>query len=144
MPDKKHIRNSTAEFLIFSAQSGGDGLEVRYEDETIWLSQKLMARLFDVTVPTINEHLKNIFESGEIAEDSAIRKFRITAADGKAYNTQHWDRSDASSTPTSKLAKEYAESEFEKFRPRQDIDYRSDFDREVKRLEEKNKRADEQ
>ena len=61
MPDKKHIRNSTAEFLIFSAQSAWDGLEVRYEDESIWLSQKLMARLFEVTVPTINEHLKNIF-----------------------------------------------------------------------------------
>ena len=69
MADKRHIRNSTAEFLIFSAQSGGDGLEVRYEDETIWLSQKLMARLFEVTVPTINEHLKNIFEQGEISPD---------------------------------------------------------------------------
>jgi hypothetical protein len=91
MPDKTHIRNSTAEFLIFSAQSGGDGLEVRYEDETIWLTQKLMARLFDVTVPTINEHLKNIFESREIEEDSVIRKFRITAGDGKSYDTKHYN-----------------------------------------------------
>ena len=91
MPDKKHIRNSTAEFLIFSAQSGGDGLDVRYEDETIWLTQKLMARLFEVTVPTINEHLKNIFEQGEITESSAIRKFRITASDGKSYDTQHYN-----------------------------------------------------
>jgi len=89
--DKKHIRNSTAEFLIFSAQSGGDGLEVRYEDESIWLSQKLMAWLFDVTVPTINEHLKNIFEQGEVDQDSVIRKFRITADDGKSYNTQHYN-----------------------------------------------------
>jgi hypothetical protein len=90
-PNKKQIRNSTAEFLIFSAQSGGDGLEVRYEDETIWLTQKLMARLFDVSVPTINEHLKNIFSSGEVDTDSVIRKFRITADDGKTYNTQHYN-----------------------------------------------------
>ena len=82
MPDKKHIRNSTAEFLIFSAQSGGDGLEVRYEDETIWLTQKLMARLFEVTVPTISEHLKNIFQSGEISQDATIRKFRTVQTEG--------------------------------------------------------------
>ncbi|MGC1479479.1 MAG: virulence RhuM family protein [Chthoniobacterales bacterium] len=82
MADKRHIRNSTAEFLIFSAQSGGDGLEVRYEDETIWLSQKLMARLFEVTVPTINEHLKNIFEQGEISPDATLRKFRTVQTEG--------------------------------------------------------------
>jgi hypothetical protein len=97
MPDRteskrKRIRNSTAEFLIFSAQSGGDGdLEVRFEDETIWLTQKLMAELFGVTVPTINEHLKNVFATGEVAEISVIRKFRITAADGKNYTTQHYN-----------------------------------------------------
>jgi len=84
------IRNSTAEFLIFTAQSGDQSIEVRYEDETIWLTQKLMAALFDVTVPTINEHLKNIFASGELAEDSVIRKFRTTAADGKSYQTQFY------------------------------------------------------
>lgn len=90
-PKKKQIRNSTAEFLIFSAQSGGDGLEVRYEDETIWLPQKLMAQRFDVSVPTINEHLKNIFAQGEVDIDSVIRKFRITAADGKNYDTKHYN-----------------------------------------------------
>lgn len=90
-PDKKRIRNSTAEFLIFTSQSGGESIEARFEDETIWLSQKLMAELFDVAVPTINEHLKNIFESGEIDPDSVIRKFRITAADGKKYDTKHYN-----------------------------------------------------
>ncbi|MFW6374632.1 MAG: virulence RhuM family protein, partial [Thermodesulfobacteriota bacterium] len=85
------IRNSTAEFLIFTAQSGEQGIEVRYEDETIWLSQKLMATLFDVTVPTINEHLKNTFASGELDPDSVIRKFRTTAADGKRYKTQFYN-----------------------------------------------------
>jgi len=87
--DKKlQIRNSTAEFLIFTGQAGEKSIEARYEDETIWLTQKLMATLFEVTVPTINEHLKNIFAGGELAQDSAIRKFRITAADGKKYSTQ--------------------------------------------------------
>jgi hypothetical protein len=89
--EKKQIRNSTAEFLIFTAQAGEGSLEVRYEDETIWLTQKLIAQLFDVTVPTINEHLKNILASNELQEDSVIRKFRITAADGKSYDTQHYN-----------------------------------------------------
>lgn len=85
------IRNSTAEFLIFTQQAGEDGIEVRYEEGTIWLSQKLMAQLFDVDVRTVNEHLQNIFVSGELQENSVIRKFRITAADGKTYNTQYYN-----------------------------------------------------
>ena len=85
------IRNSTAEFLIFTTQAGADGIEVRYEDETIWLTQKLMAALFDVDVRTVSEHLTNIFESTELREDSVIRKFRITASDGKAYLTQFYN-----------------------------------------------------
>ena len=70
------IRNSTAEFLIFTGQAGEQSIEARHEDETIWLTQKLMAELFDVTVPTINEHLKNIFSSFELDKSSVIRKFR--------------------------------------------------------------------
>ena len=85
------IRSSTAEFLIYTRQSGEEGIEVRYEDETIWLTQKLMAELFEVTIPTINEHLKNIFDSSELQRDSVIRKFRTTAADGKNYNTQFYN-----------------------------------------------------
>ena len=85
------IRNSTAEFLIFTLQAGEDGIEVRYEDETIWLTQKLMAELFSVTVPTVNEHLRNIFDSGELDADSVIRKFRITASDNKSYKTQFYN-----------------------------------------------------
>ena len=88
---KLTIRNSTAEFLIFTQQAGENGIEARYEDETIWLSQKLMAELFDVDVRTINEHLQNIFASGELQENSVIRKFRITAADNKTYNTQYYN-----------------------------------------------------
>jgi hypothetical protein len=89
--NKLQIRNSTAEFLIFSSQAKEEGIEVRYEEETIWLSQKLMAELFDVNVRTISEHLQNIFSSSELDEDSVIRKFRITASDGKKYNTQFYN-----------------------------------------------------
>jgi len=85
--NKLTIRNSTAEFLIFTQQAGESGIEVHYEDGSIWLSQKLMAELFDVTTPTINEHLKNIFESQELDQNSVIRKSLITANDGKNYNT---------------------------------------------------------
>lgn len=85
------IRNSTVEFLIFTAQAGENSIEVRYQDETIWLTQKLMATLFDVTVPTINEHLKNIFVSKELDENGVIRKFLITASDGKRYNTNFYN-----------------------------------------------------
>ena len=85
------IRNSTAEFLIFALQAGESGIEVIYEDESIWLSQKLMAELFSVTVATINEHLKNIFDSKELEEESVIRDFRITASDGKNYKTKFYD-----------------------------------------------------
>ncbi len=84
------IRNSTAEFLIFTSQSGEESIEVRFSDETIWLTQKLMAALFDVDVRTVSEHLQNIFTSGELNPDSVIRKFRNTASDGKQYLTQFY------------------------------------------------------
>ena len=88
---KQLLRNSTAEFLIFTGQAGEQSIEARYEDETIWLTQKLIAVLFSVSIPTINEHLKNIFDSGELDLDSVIRKFRITATDNKSYSTQHYN-----------------------------------------------------
>jgi len=81
--EKKLIRNSTAEFLVFTGQAGEQSIEARYEDETIWLSQKLMATLFNVDVRTINEHLKNIYEQGELAPEATIRKFRIVQIEGK-------------------------------------------------------------
>ncbi len=92
MQDKRlTIRNSTAEFLVFTSQAGEDGIEVRVEDENVWLTQKLIARLFDVKIPTINEHLKNIFSTNELQENSVIRKFLITADDGKQYHTKHYN-----------------------------------------------------
>ena len=68
------IRNSTAEFIIFMLEGQDDGIQVMYEDETIWATQKAMAQLFDVGVPAISKHLKNIFESGELVENSVISK----------------------------------------------------------------------
>ena len=91
MNSKKLIRNSTAEFLIFTGQAGEQSIEARYEDETLWLSQKLMAELFGVDVRTVSEHLKNIFASHELAAEAVIRKFRITASDGKNYQTQFYN-----------------------------------------------------
>ncbi len=91
MNGKKLIRNSTAEFLIFTGQAGEQSIEARYEDETLWLSQKLMAELFGVDVRTVSEHLKNIFASQELTAEAVIRKFRITASDGKNYQTQFYN-----------------------------------------------------
>ena len=85
------IRNSTAEFLIFTSQAGEGSIEVRVDEGTVWLSQKLMAQLFDVNVRTVNEHLQNIFKATELVEDSVIRNYRITAADGKGYNTKFYN-----------------------------------------------------
>ena len=84
-------KNPTAEFLIFTAETGNPRIEVRVEGEMVWLTQKLMAELFDVDVRTVSEHLQNIFKSEELREDSVIRNFRITAADGKEYDTQHYN-----------------------------------------------------
>ncbi|MEI6729392.1 MAG: virulence RhuM family protein [bacterium] len=89
--DKLTIRNSTAEFLIFTADNRQDAIEVRFESETIWLTQKLIAKLFDVSIPTINEHLKNIFETTELIEKSVIRNFLTTASDGKKYEVNHYN-----------------------------------------------------
>lgn len=80
--NKLQIRNSTAEFLIFTSQAKEEGIEVRYEDETIWLSQKMITVLYDTVKSTISEHLKNIFDSGELNETSTVRKFRTVQNEG--------------------------------------------------------------
>ncbi|MBF0155388.1 MAG: virulence RhuM family protein [Magnetococcales bacterium] len=85
------VRNSTAEFLIFTQQAGEDGIEVRYQNDTIWLSQKLMAELFDVERSVVTKHLRNIFKDGELAEESVCAKFAHTAGDGKTYHSQFYN-----------------------------------------------------
>ena len=101
---KLQIRNSTVEFLIFTKQSEKNTIEVRIEDETVWLTQKLMSVLFEKGRSTITEHLQNIFETDELKESSVCRDFRHTAEDGKEYET---------------------------FKKIQDTNYISDFDKEV-------------
>ena len=87
------LRSSAAEYLTYTASVGGDknSMDMRYEDENIWLTQKMMAALYDVDVRTINYHIQRIFDDGELSEDSVIRNFRITADDGKNYNTKHYN-----------------------------------------------------
>lgn len=85
------LRSSAAEYLTFVAASGTSGVEAVYADENVWLTQKMMATLYNVDVRTINYHLKKIFSDSELQQNSVIRKFRITAADGKDYETLHYN-----------------------------------------------------
>lgn len=91
MAKKFNIRNSTAEFLIFQLEGKENGIQVLYKDETIWATQKAIAELFDIGVPAISKHLKNIFEDGELNENSVISKMETTASDGKMYNTRFYN-----------------------------------------------------
>ena len=91
MNKKLHIRNSAAEFLIFTNQAKEDGIEVRVQGETIWLSQKLMSALFDCSTDNISLHLKNIFSEGELDERSTTELFSVVASNGKTYNTKHYN-----------------------------------------------------
>ena len=87
------VRSSAAEYLTFVAASGQGGVEAVYADENVWLSQKMMGVLYAVETHTINYHLKKVFDDGELETGSVIRNFRITAADGKIYDTQHYNLS---------------------------------------------------
>lgn len=88
---KLQIRNSTAEFLIFQIENKEDGVEVLYQDETLWLTQKAMATLFDVSVPAINQHLKNIYEQGEVDGDATIKKNLIVQIEGNREVSRNVD-----------------------------------------------------
>ena len=92
--DKKTlIRSSSAEYLTYIAATGDGGVDAVYADENIWLTQKMMGTLYNVETHTINYHLKKIFSDSELEENSVIRNFRITANDGKNYNTKHYNLS---------------------------------------------------
>jgi hypothetical protein len=84
------LRSSAAEYLTFVAAAGKGGVEAVYADENVWLTQKMMATLYDVETHTVNYHLKKIFSDSELQEDAVVRNFRITAADGKNYDTKHY------------------------------------------------------
>lgn len=91
MEKKMQIRNSTIDFLVFTKQNSQDSIEVRVQDENVWLTQDGIAKLFDKGRSTITEHLTEIFASNELSEDSVSRKFRLTASDGKTYNTKFYN-----------------------------------------------------
>ena len=87
------LRASVAEYLTFVTATGESNIQSLYAEENVWLSQKMMALLYGVEVPTINYHLQKIFEDNELAKNSVIRNFLITADDGKTYNTKHYNLS---------------------------------------------------
>ena len=92
MADKfLQIRNSTTDFLVFTRQAGEDGIEVRVSGESVWLTQKGMAQLFDCSTDNISLHLKNIFKSGELSESSVTEESSATAADGKTYKMKFYN-----------------------------------------------------
>ncbi len=88
IPEKQ---TTSSEIILYQTEDGKSKIEVRLEDEAVWLSQKMLAELFQVTVPTINEHIRNIFKEVELNENSVIRKFRITASDNKNYMTNFYN-----------------------------------------------------
>lgn len=93
-PSRKAVsitRSSAAEYLTFVAASGEGGVDTVYADENVWLSQKMMGALYNVETHTVNYHLKKVFADSELEEAAVIRNFRITATDGKAYNTKHYN-----------------------------------------------------
>ena len=92
MSKQLQIRNSTAEFLIFQAEDKSQGVQVFYQDENIWATQKAMAELYGVDRSVITKHLKNIFESLELQQDAVSEIFAHTALDGKTYNTQFYNQ----------------------------------------------------
>ena len=121
------IRNSTVDFLVFTRDAGEDGIEVRVQNGDVWLTQKAISRLFDVDRSVITKHLSNIFKEGELDENSVCAKFAQTADDGKTYNYKFYS--------LAAIAKEFAESEFEKYRVIQDSLYESDFDKLMNDME---------
>ena len=148
---KQLIRNSTAEFLIFTGQSGEQSIEARYEDETVWLTQQLMAELFQSSKQNISHHIKSIYEEGELQPEATVKKYLTVRQEGKRqvkrdleyYNLDMFLEFDDreilqdSGKVTARLAKSHAESEFEKYRIVQDRLFESDFDRVIKQLEQK-------
>ena len=127
MSKELQIRNSTVDFLVFTRDAGEDGIEVRVQNGDVWLTQKAISQLFDVDRSVITKHLSNIFKEGELDENSVCAKFAQTADDGKTYNYKFYS--------LAAIAKEFAESEFEKYRVIQDSIYESDFDKLMNDME---------
>lgn len=138
---KQLIRNSTAEFLIFTGQTGEQSIETRYEDGTIWLTQQLMAELFQSSKQNISHHIHSIYEEGELQPKATVKKYLKVRQEGQRQVKRELEFDDReilkdAGKMTAKLARAHAESEFEKFRILQDRVFESDFDQVVKQLEQ--------
>jgi hypothetical protein len=83
--------NTSSEIIIYKSADGSPSIDVRVEDETVWLSQAKLVELFDSSKTNVSEHIKNIFREGELEKDSVVRKFRTTAKDGKTYDVEHYN-----------------------------------------------------
>ena len=127
MSKELQIRNSTVDFLVFTRDAGEDGIEVRVQNGDVWLTQKAISQLFDVDRSVITKHLSNIFKEGELDENSTCANFAQVADNGKTYKYKFYSLVD--------IAKEFAESEFEKYRVIQDSLYESDFDKLMNDME---------
>jgi hypothetical protein len=90
-PNLPALPDDPGQFILYQTEDGRTRIEVRFFGETVWLSQKTMAELFQKDVRTINEHIRNVFSEGELHEPAVIRKFRITASDGKQYDTLRYN-----------------------------------------------------
>ena len=91
--DKLKIRNSTVDFLVFTKDAHEDGIEVRVQDHDVWLTQKAIAQLFDVDRSVVTKHLENVYESGELSEDSTCANFAQVADNGKTYHYKFYSLS---------------------------------------------------
>ena len=91
MTKKKSLIPATGEFLLYTTADGHIRIETRMQGETVWLTQKQLAELFQTSIPNINMHIKNIFEEGELSPDSVIQESLIAAADGKSYRTKFYN-----------------------------------------------------
>jgi hypothetical protein len=147
----KELQLIESNIIFYTSPQGNIKIDVFFQDETFWLTQKRMAELFNVEVNTINYHLKEIFKSGELLEDSVIRKIRITAEDGKNYLTNFYSLDAIIAVGyrvnsyqatqfriwATQTLKEFAE--YEKFKVIQDRELESDFDKQIKRVLENGK-----
>jgi type I restriction enzyme, R subunit len=123
----------SGKFLLYTGKDGAVKVEVFFQGETVWLTQKAFAELFAVKVPAINKHLKNIFESGELQREATVSKMEIVRAEGARNVAREMEFYKGKVSALEARLK--AEAEYEVYRQRQDADYVSDFDREIKRLE---------
>ena len=120
-----------SQVILYQSEDGRTKLNVRLEGHTVWLSQKQLTELYGKAKGTISEHIKHIFEDGELEEISVVRYFRTTATDGKSYEVAHYN---LDMVLPADLAKAHAEQEFIEFRKQEDQHLESDFDQAVKNL----------